>query len=120
SGASDGHVAFNPPGTPLDSRTRIVELAPSTRRDNLSTFPAFASLDEVPTHGVSVGLGTIARLSRRVVLVMHGSHKRHAATRLAQCSDFTPDWPASVIYRCSQPLVLLDRAAAQTLETATC
>src|SRR5690606_13344298 len=60
SGASDGHVAFNPPGTPADSITRIVPLAETTRRDNLKTFPDFRSLDEVPRHGVSVGLATIA------------------------------------------------------------
>ena len=40
SGASDGHVAFNPPGAARDSRTRVVELPDSTRRDNLATFPS--------------------------------------------------------------------------------
>jgi len=112
SGASDGHVAFNPPGSTLDSRTRIVELAESTRRDNLATFPQFTNIDEVPTHGVTVGLGTIARLSRRAVLVMHGEGKRIAAQRLDECGGFRPAWPASVIYECRQPEVLLDRAAA--------
>ena len=41
SGAGDGHIAFNPPGSPRDSRSRIVELAEQTRRDNLATFPDF-------------------------------------------------------------------------------
>lgn len=112
SGASDGHVAFNPPGTPLDSASRLVTLAESTRRDNLRTFPQFASLAEVPEYGVSVGLGTIATLSRRVVLVIHGSEKNHAVRKLASLRDFTSEWPASVIYRCRHPLVLLDHAAA--------
>src|SRR5262245_4384779 len=76
SGASDGHVAFNPPGTDLDSETRIIALAEATRQDNLSTFPQFKSLVEVPTHGVSVGLGTIVRASREAILVMHGAGKR--------------------------------------------
>jgi glucosamine-6-phosphate deaminase len=38
SGASDGHVGFNPPGTAIDSGSRVVRLAETTRRDNLGTF----------------------------------------------------------------------------------
>jgi glucosamine-6-phosphate deaminase len=112
SGASDGHVAFNPPGTPLDSRTRIVTLADTTRRDNLGTFPQFRTLDEVPRHGVSVGLSTIVELSREVVMVMTGSHKRDAARRLLSVDRFTPDWPASIVHECARARILLDSAAA--------
>src|SRR5215813_3081292 len=90
SGASDGHVAFNPPGSSRDGGTAIVALAEETRQDNLATFPAFKSLDEVPTHGVSVGLGTIARLSREAVLVMHGAGKRDSAARVGAASGFDP------------------------------
>ena len=111
-GASDGHVAFNPPGTGLDSVTRVVRLADSTRRDNLATFPDFRGLGEVPTHGVSVGLGTIARLSRAVALVAHGAHKAAAVRRLLAATEFTPDWPATVVHACRDARLLLDRAAA--------
>jgi glucosamine-6-phosphate deaminase len=112
SGTSDGHVAFNPAGTTLDERTRVIRLSAATRRDNLETFPDFASLDELPEFGVGVGLGTIVEQSRRVVLVMTGTEKRDAALRLRRCSDFTPDWPASFIYRCRNPMILLDRFAS--------
>ena len=59
SGASDGHVAFNPPGSARDSRTRIIPLSDETRRDNLQTFPSFGSIDAVPRHGISVGIATM-------------------------------------------------------------
>jgi glucosamine-6-phosphate deaminase len=111
-GASDGHVAFNAVGTPLSARTRVVRLSTATRRDNLETFPDFASLDEVPELGVGVGLGTIVELSRRVALVMTGTEKRAAAARLRRCPDFTPDWPSSFIYRCRNPRVLVDQLAS--------
>jgi glucosamine-6-phosphate deaminase len=111
SGASDGHVAFVKPGTPLDSDTSIVELAETTRRDNMATFPDFRSLDEVPTHGVSVGLGTIRDLSRSVRLVLHGSGKRVAAERVLRATDFGPDWPATFIHRCRDARILIDEAA---------
>ena len=111
SGATDGHVAFVRPGTPLNSDTGIIELAETTRRDNMATFPDFRSLDEVPTHGVSVGLGTIRDLSRSVRLVMHGPGKRIAARRVLAAPDFEPDWPATFIHRCRDARILIDDAA---------
>jgi glucosamine-6-phosphate deaminase len=111
SGASDGHVAFNPPGATLDSTTRILRLAESTRRDNLATFPAFRDLAEVPEAGVSVGLGTIASLSRAAVMVIHGSHKRETARRLLASETFDPSWPATVVHACRGARIFLDRAA---------
>jgi glucosamine-6-phosphate deaminase len=116
SGASDGHVAFNPSGSDLRSRSRIIPLAETTRQDNLKTFPDFKDINEVPGHGVSVGLGTIANLSRQVILVIHGAHKQEAVRRLAESDDFRPDWPASVIFRCREPQLFLDEAAAVGLE----
>jgi glucosamine-6-phosphate deaminase len=112
SGASDGHVAFNPSGTDLGSETRIVALAAETRQDNLSTFPQFKSLAEVPTHGVSVGLGTIVRQSQEAVLVMHGAGKRDSARRVQAAADFDPAWPATMIHECRRGRVYLDKAAA--------
>jgi glucosamine-6-phosphate deaminase len=112
SGASDGHVAFNPPGSPLDGGASIVALSQETRQDNLSTFPQFKSLAEVPTHGVSVGLGTIARLSQEVVLVMHGAGKRESARRVQVASTFDPAWPATLIHECRRGRVYLDKAAS--------
>lgn len=97
SGASDGHVAFLPPDSPREGRTSVVEIAESTRRDNLATFPEFSSLEEVPRFGVSVGLGTISD-ARALRLVLHGAHKRGAAKRLLALEGFDPRWPASIVH----------------------
>jgi glucosamine-6-phosphate deaminase len=110
SGASDGHVAFLPPGSRRDGLTSVVELAASTRRDNLATFPEFESIDEVPAHGVSVGLATIAA-ARSVRLVLHGAGKRAAAERLLALEDFDASWPASIVHACADSAILLDVAA---------
>jgi glucosamine-6-phosphate deaminase len=110
SGASDGHVAFLPPGSPLDGGTSVVPLAESTRRDNLATFPEFSSLDDVPEYGVSVGLGTI-RAARSVRLVLHGADKREAAAKLLALEDYDPAWPASVVHVCADAEIWVDRAA---------
>lgn len=113
SGASDGHVAFNPPGSSAEAGTGIVALAEETRRDNMATFPGFAAIAEVPRRGVSVGLGTIAGLSRAAVMILHGAHKRRAALRLLESRDFEPAWPATILHRCRHPENHLDAAAAQ-------
>ena len=110
SGSTDGHVAFNPPGTELDTPTRIVELAESTRRDNMQTFPAFGSLDDVPRFGISSGLRTIIA-ARSAVLLLLGTEKAEAHRRVRELDDFDPRWPASVIHRCADPLVVVDEAA---------
>jgi glucosamine-6-phosphate deaminase len=112
SGASDGHVAFNPPGTERRSRTHIVQLAESTRRDNLKTFPEFRTLADVPEHGVSVGIATIVEHSRRAALVLTGREKRLAAERVLAANSYHSAWPSSVIHECAGGRILLDRAAA--------
>lgn len=112
SGASDGHVAFNPPGSPRDSRTRVVRIAEATRRDNMATFPDFRSIDEVPRHGVSVGIETIAGLSRAATMLLSGEGKRQAFTRIVAATDYDPNWPATVVAACRNAVVVADRAAA--------
>jgi glucosamine-6-phosphate deaminase len=111
SGASDGHVAFVPPGSRRDGRTAVLELAESTRRDNVATFPDFESPAAVPTHGVSVGLGTISD-ARALRLVLHGRDKRAAAARLLALDVFDPSWPASVVHDHPAAEIWLDREAA--------
>jgi glucosamine-6-phosphate deaminase len=97
SGASDGHVAMLGPGAPREGRTAVVELAETTRRDNLATFPEFRSLDDVPTRGVSVGLGTITK-ARALRLVVHGPDKHAAVERVLALSRFDPAWPVSIVH----------------------
>jgi glucosamine-6-phosphate deaminase len=111
SGASDGHVAFNPPGSPRESRTRIIRLSEETRRDNLQTFPTFGSLDVVPNHGISVGVDTIAR-SRKAVMVVWGAGKRLTLARMIAATRYEADWPATLIHECPSGEIWSDAEAA--------
>lgn len=106
SGASDGHVAMLGPGAPRDGRTSLVGLAETTRRDNLATFPEFDSIDDVPAHGVSVGLATIMD-ARSLRLVLHGPDKPAAARRLLSVDCFDPDWPVSVVHEHPDAQILM-------------
>jgi glucosamine-6-phosphate deaminase len=117
SGAGDGHVAFNPPGTARDTRTRIVRLAEQTRRDNLHTFPSFGGdLDRVPRYGITVGVGTIREYSKRVVMVAHGDQKACTVRRMVEAEHYLPEWPATVVAECARPALFVDAAAASGLD----
>jgi glucosamine-6-phosphate deaminase len=112
SGAGDGHIAFNPPGSSRDSRSRIVKLGEQTRRDNLATFPDFKSLDEVPTHGVTVGIASIAALSKAAAMIVWGEGKRTAYRRISGIKFYDPSWPATIVVECPHAELHADRAAA--------
>jgi glucosamine-6-phosphate deaminase len=111
SGASDGHVAFNQPGSPRDSRTRVVPLSEPTRHDNLATHPAFGSLENVPKFGVTVGIGTIAS-ARTAAMVVWGADKRETFRRLAAATRYDPQWPATVIHEVPDGRIIADEEAA--------
>jgi glucosamine-6-phosphate deaminase len=111
SGASDGHVAFNPPGSPRDSRTRVIPLSEETRRDNLQTFPTFGTLETVPHHGVSVGIATITE-SREAVMVALGAGKRETVSRMRAADRYDPSWPATLIHECANAEIVCDREAS--------
>lgn len=110
SGASDGHVGFNPPGSSRDSRTRVIPLSDETRRDNLQTFPAFGTLAAVPEHGVSVGIATIAS-AREAIMVVWGAGKRLTLERMRRAERYEPGWPATVIHECPVREILADEEA---------
>jgi glucosamine-6-phosphate deaminase len=116
SGASDGHVAFNPPGTLLETETRRVALAETTRRDNMHTFPNFRSLDEVPRYGVSVGPATIARHSRSALMILIGADKGEALRRILATTTYDPMWPSTVVHACRNAEILTDRPAFDAME----
>jgi glucosamine-6-phosphate deaminase len=112
SGAGDGHIAFNQPGTPRSARTHVTALGEATRRDNMGTFPEFTALDMVPTRGVTVGVDTIAALSREVIMIVCGAHKHAAFQRIVAASSYEADWPATIVVECKNPTLIADRSAA--------
>lgn len=107
---SNGHLGFNEPPAPFTSRTRVVELAERTRADNARFF---ASGNDVPTHAITQGLGTISE-ARQLLLIAHGPHKSGAVAQALEGPQ-TEQFPASLLQRHSNALVVLDEAAAADL-----
>ena len=102
----NGHLAFNEPPSALDSRTRVVALSETTRRDNARAF----GRDQAPTHAVTQGLGTILE-ARHLVLLATGEAKADAVAA-ALTGPVTPDCPASVVQLHPRVTVVVDETAA--------
>ena len=111
---TDGHIAFNEPGSSLASRTRIKTLTRQTRIDNARFFDD--DLEQVPTHCLTQGLGTIMS-ARHLVLVATGAHKAEAIHHLVEGS-VSAMWPATIMQHHPHATVLVDSAAASRLQLA--
>ncbi|MFM7335225.1 MAG: glucosamine-6-phosphate deaminase, partial [Tabrizicola sp.] len=88
----NGHIAFNEPGSPLESATRPVDLDPSTIQANQVHFP----INEImPRRAISMGISTILK-ARRIVLIASGPAKAAALKDMLQ-GAIGPKCPASVL-----------------------
>lgn len=106
----NGHLAFNEPGSSLGSRTRIKPLTVETRRDNARFF---ASPDEVPTHAITMGIGTI--MEARELILLAGGEEKADAVKAAVEGPLTSIVPASIMQMHRRAFVLVDQAAASKI-----
>ncbi len=105
-----GHIGFNEPGSPRDSRTRKVELDPITRQDAASSF---GGIDQVPEHAISMGCGTILE-ARRIALLAWGAAKAEIV-REALTGPLTDQISASFLQEHPAASFYLDAEAAAEL-----
>ena len=108
---SDGHLAFNEPGSSLASRTRIKTLTTQTRKDNARFFDSPA---DVPAHVLTQGLGTILR-ARHLLLIATGAGKADAVAAAVE-GPVSASCPGSALQLHPHVTLLLDPAAAARLE----
>ena len=90
---TDGHIAFNEPGSSLGSRTRIKTLTHQTRVDNARFFGD--DVDAVPRHCLTQGIATIMA-ARHLVLVATGAGKAEAVRQLVE-GPVSAVWPATAL-----------------------
>jgi glucosamine-6-phosphate deaminase len=107
---ANGHIGFNEPTSSFGSRTRIKTLAPRTREDNARFFD---TPEEVPTHCLTQGLGTIME-ARELLLVAQGSRKA-AAVAAAVEGPVSSMCPASILQFHPEATVIVDVDAASRL-----
>ena len=108
---SDGHIAFNEPGSSLRSRTRLKTLAKSTIDDNARFFD---NREEVPIYAITMGVGTILEAERIIML----ANSRSKATAIAAAVEgpVTSMITASALQLHPATKVFLDDEAAAELK----
>ncbi len=112
---TNGHIGFNEPGSDPTSSTRVVSLTERTRRDNSRFFPTF---DEMPTHAVTLGIQTILRYSKSILLLANGEKKAEAIYRMVN-GEITPEMPASYLRTHPDVTVIVDQEAGKKIKITT-
>ncbi len=105
-----GHIGFNEPGSAALSRTRLVTLAPLTRRD---AAPLFGGIEQVPSEAITMGIGTILE-ARKILLLASGPDKAEIV-RAAWAGEITERIPASLLRTHPHAALGLDQSAAALL-----
>ena len=106
----DGHIAFNEPGTSFDSKTHEADLEKETIEDNARFFE---SIDDVPTKAVTMGLSTIMK-AKKIVLIAYGSNKSDAISKMIKEAP-NEKCPASILQGHPDVTVYCDAEAASKL-----
>ncbi|MBO8172106.1 MAG: glucosamine-6-phosphate deaminase [Bacillaceae bacterium] len=104
----NGHIGFNEPGTPFNSRTHVVRLTASTRQANAKDF---GSVDRVPERAITMGISTIMN-ARSIMLLASGIRKAKPMAQLLNPIEPTEAWPVTVLKHHPDVTVIMDRDAA--------
>ncbi|GHV60002.1 glucosamine-6-phosphate deaminase [Spirochaetia bacterium] len=112
---SDGHIAFNEPGSSLHSRTRIKTLALETRAANARFFDG--DINKVPGTALTVGIGTIMD-AREVLIIVTGRQKARALRAVIE-GGVSHWWPLSCLQMHPNAIILCDEEATDELKVRT-
>ena len=104
----NGHIAFNEPSTRLYSTTHIIDLSEDTINVN-SRF--FQSIDEVPKQAITMGIGTIMK-AKKIVLLDTGRKKTNVSNKLINERYITTECPVSFLRAHRDVTVIVDEEAA--------
>lgn len=107
---SNGHIAFNEPGTPFGGGTHVVALAESTVRDNARLFK---DISEVPRKAFTMGIRQIMQ-AKKVLILASGANKAEAVYKMVK-GDVTEKVPASVLQLHPDCTLIADEAAGGKL-----
>lgn len=108
---TNGHIAFNEPGTLESSKTHIVDLTKSTIVANKRFF---SKIEDVPTKAITMGINTILQ-AKLIVLIATGTNKAQAIRELVE-GKVTTDYPCTFLQNHDDVTVIIDEAAAILLK----
>lgn len=105
-----GHIGFNEPGSKLNSTTRLITLDYLTREDNAY---AFNQMSEVPRKAITMGVGTIMK-AERIIILAWGPKKAEIVAKTVE-GRVSPDVPATFLQQHGDVSFIMDEYAATSL-----
>ena len=108
---SNGHIAFNEPGSSFDSITREVFLDKQTIQDNSRFFNN--NLEETPKSALSIGLGTIMA-AKEIIIIATGKNKAEAVGSAIE-GEVSEKCPASILQNHKEVTFICDSEASSFL-----
>ena len=112
---SDGHIAFNEPGSSLASRTRIKTLTAETKAANARFFDG--DITKVPGTALTVGVGTVMD-AREVLIIVNGRSKARALKAVVE-EGVNHMWTLSCLQMHPKAIIVCDDEAAEELKVST-
>jgi len=112
---SDGHIAFNEPGSSLRSRTRIKTLTQETRVANARFFDN--DPEKVPAIALTVGVGTVMD-AREVLIIVSGRNKARALQAVVE-EGVNHTWTLSCLQMHPKAIIVCDESATEELRVKT-
>ena len=106
----NGHIGFNEPGSGFHSKTRLINLDNSTR---IANSYEFANISEVPRLAITMGIGTILK-AKRIVLMAWGEIKAQVIKKSVE-EEITEHVPASLLQNHDNVTFVVDESAASEL-----
>ena len=106
----NGHIGFNEPADHFPKETHCVDLQERTIEANKRFF---ASIDDVPRQAYTMGIGTIMR-ARKILIIVSGEDKADIV-RDAFFGPITPTVPASILQLHPDVTLVADEAALSRL-----
>ena len=107
---NNGHIGFNEPGDEFIDKTHVVDLTESTIEANKRFFK---SIDDVPKQAYTMGIGSIMR-AKRVLMVVNGKGKAEIVKE-AFFGPITPKVPASILQLHNDFILIGDAEALSCL-----
>ncbi len=111
----DGHIAFNEPGSSLQSRTRVKTLTTDTIIANSRFFDN--DVNKVPKTALTVGVGTV--LDAKEVLIIVNGHNKARALRHAVEEGVCQMWTISALQMHPKGIIVCDYEACYELKVGT-
>lgn len=112
---TDGHIAFNEPGSSLSSRTRVKTLTQNTREVNSRFFDN--DINKVPKHVLTVGVQTI--MDAEEVVIMATGENKSTAIKQAVEGSVNHMWTVSVLQMHQYGIIVCDDPATAELSEKT-